>query len=92
MSYNIDQFKQQLKNYGITNEELILKSEKKLSEIISTINSKDLDNEVLWDKTVDRYYKSAAKLVKILENENIRDSVSNTIVNNLNNFIIIKLL
>lgn len=87
MSYNIEQFKQQLKHYGITNEELILKSEKKLSEIISTINSKDLDNEVLWDKTVDRYYKSTTKLVRILENENVRDSVSNTILNNLNNFI-----
>ncbi len=81
MSYNIEQFKQQLKNYGITNEELVLKSEKRLSEIISTINSKDLDNEILWDKTVDRYYKSITRLVKILENENIRDSVSDTIVN-----------
>ncbi len=87
MSYNIEQFKQQLNHYGITNEELILKSEKKLSEIISTINSKELNNEVLWDKTVDRYYKSTSKLLKILENDNIRDSVSNTIIDNLNNFI-----
>ena len=87
MQYDVKKIEQQLKDYGITDEKIIGRLEGKLLDILSVIESNEFDNEILWDKTVERYYKSTKKLKKILSDENIKDSVSSYMMKNLDNFL-----
>lgn len=87
MAYSSESLKSKLESYGVKSEELKIKSKSELNEFIEMLNNSGKDNKVLWDETVNRYYKSIQKIKGILEHKNIKPSVSEGMINNLNGFM-----
>lgn len=75
-----------LEKYNIKNEEAKERIKQNIEEFHKEIVSEDCTN-IIWDSTVNKYYKNIYKLKNTLSNKHIRENISDSVINNLDKFM-----
>ncbi|MCU7209807.1 dynamin family protein [Turicibacter sp. 1E2] len=83
---NIKNLEVVLNKYNIKNKEAIEKIRNSVDEFHKEINSQEC-TEIIWDSTVNKYYKNIHNLKLALNNKNIRENISNSLIKDLDNFL-----
>ena len=72
--------------YNITNDEAKRKIQKTVEEFQKEITSEGCV-DIIWDSTVNKYYKKTFILKKALSNNHIRENISSNVIHNLGRFL-----
>lgn len=83
MSRNLDAI---LDKYNITNLEAREKVQKSVEKFHNEMSSEQC-SDIIWDSTVNRYYKNTFMLKNILNNKHIRENISDKVIRNLDRFM-----
>ncbi len=75
-----------LDKYKITNVEAREKIQESIERFHDEINSEQC-KEIIWDQTVNKYYKNTFMLKNILSAKQIRENVSEKVIHNLDRFM-----
>lgn len=75
-----------LDKYKITNTEAREKVQKSVERFHDEINSQEC-KEIIWDSTVNKYYKNTFMLKNILNDKHIKENISGKVIHNLDRFM-----
>lgn len=75
-----------LEKYNITNEDAKEKIQQSVEEFHKEITNEDCI-DIIWDSTVNKYYKNTYKLKNALNNKHIRENISGNVIHNLDKFM-----
>lgn len=75
-----------LEKYNITNEEAKEKIQQTVEEFHKETTSEGCV-DIIWDSTVNKYYKNTYKLRNTLNSKHIRENISGNVIHNLDKFM-----
>lgn len=78
---------EEMDNFKFTNEEARKQYEDKVAALQKIVDSSDVDNAYLWDKTVEKYAVKMEKIKAILKSEGISELVTSKMFKDMDAFL-----